>query len=283
MIKRPQARSGLRGDAHRGGHARTRRGSRTIGAPGERALPRDGAAFETAPARLRPGDSESTGVMAHDIPVANPASETTGEPASRVDECPRSSGPESETRGGLQAPEETLDAPRRAGEKSRTIAASDPPVPPGQPPELPDPDPDKPSPIQEPPPPIPVPPNDPPPPIVAVSNASTRIAMWARCISSGQWERNNPGCCGAMQRGAVAQGIARLPDASDRFWGGVAFWKQPIVSDRGVEMPPDRIARDRRSGRWPDQAADKRPILSGPARNDPDAGRRWSRGPPRCS
>jgi len=108
--------------------------------------------------------------MAHDIPVANPASETAGEPEWSADERRRSIGPERVTRGGTQAPVETLDKPRQPV-KARSVTPSDPPKPPGQPPELPEPDPDKPVPIEEPPPPIPVPPNEPPPPIVAISTA----------------------------------------------------------------------------------------------------------------
>jgi hypothetical protein len=59
-------------------------------------------------------------------------------------------------------------APRqpRATEAPRVIKAvlSDPPIPPGTPPERPDPE--QPPPIQEPPNPIPVPPEEPPPPII---------------------------------------------------------------------------------------------------------------------
>jgi hypothetical protein len=51
------------------------------------------------------------------------------------------------------------ELPRRAQEPS------DPPVPPGAPPVLPDPD--LPPPIEEPPQPIPVPPDSPPPPLIA--------------------------------------------------------------------------------------------------------------------
>jgi hypothetical protein len=54
----------------------------------------------------------------------------------------------------------------------RVAESSDPPVPPGTPPELPDPN--KPPPIEETPGPIPVPPDDPPPPLVAVSGR----ALW---------------------------------------------------------------------------------------------------------
>ena len=115
-----------------------------------------------------------------DIAVANPASETERMPKSG-NPSRRSIGPESETRGGPEAPDETLETPGRPanvpgnvlGKASGGMAASDPPKPPGQPPEIPDPDPDRPPPIEEPPGPIPVPPNDPPPPIVALSCAST--------------------------------------------------------------------------------------------------------------
>jgi len=69
-----------------------------FGAPGERASPPDRTACVTAPR-----DSEGTGVMAHDIPVANPASETAGEPEWSADERRRSIGPERVTRGGTQA------------------------------------------------------------------------------------------------------------------------------------------------------------------------------------
>jgi hypothetical protein len=110
-----------------------------------------------------------------DIPVTNPASETEGTPKSGNPRS-RSIGPESETWGGPEASDETHETPGRPGKvpaKARSgVAASDPPKPPGQPPEIPDPDPDKPPPIEEPPRPIPVPPNDPPPPIVALSCTS---------------------------------------------------------------------------------------------------------------
>jgi len=56
---------------------------------------------------------------------------------------------------------------------------SDPPKPPGVPPEVPDPN--KPPPIEEPPRPIPVPPDDPPPPIVATSRrGSGRSSPWPK-------------------------------------------------------------------------------------------------------
>jgi hypothetical protein len=107
-----------------------------------------------------------------DISIPTPPQETGGKP--KMDrQGSRSVGPESETRGGQEAPDEILEAPRRRTKQRITaragIAASDPPFPPGQPPVLPDPGPEKPPPIEEPPRPLPVPPNDPPPPIVALS------------------------------------------------------------------------------------------------------------------
>ena len=54
-------------------------------------------------------------------------------------------------------------------ENTHVRMLSDPPVPPGAPPEYPDPD--KPPPIQEPPRPIPIPPDEPPPPLVAKPRA----------------------------------------------------------------------------------------------------------------
>jgi hypothetical protein len=56
---------------------------------------------------------------------------------------------------------------------------SDPPKPPGVPPEVPDPD--EPPPIEEPPRPIPIPPDDPPPPIVAASRPGPdRSSPWPK-------------------------------------------------------------------------------------------------------
>jgi hypothetical protein len=72
---------------------------------------------------------------------------------------------------------------------------SDPPKPPGVPPEVPEPD--KPPPIQEPPRPIPIPPNDPPPPIVAASRRrSGRSSPWPKT-------RDGRGCDHAGCRPAV--------------------------------------------------------------------------------
>jgi hypothetical protein len=136
-----------------------------------------------------------------DIPVEHPASETQRKPSGQVDVARRSVGPESEVRGGPeisdrriadgQTPDRGLNTGRQhpagaarerdpmqsaacgstGNNRSREVAAgveaSDPPKPPGVPPERPDPD--QPIPIEEPPGPIPVPPNDPPPPIVAAS------------------------------------------------------------------------------------------------------------------
>jgi hypothetical protein len=126
-----------------------------------------------------------------DIPVEHAASETQRKPTGQLDIARRSIGPESEVRGGPETPDSAVDASRRqpVGEnrennRVRTVARdparkdhkhkvaggdgpSDPPKPPGVPPEVPEPD--KPPPIEEPPRPIPVPPNDPPPPIVAAS------------------------------------------------------------------------------------------------------------------
>ncbi|WP_158929405.1 hypothetical protein [Acidisphaera sp. S103] len=110
-----------------------------------------------------------------DIPAADPAAETEGKPA-LGDPRRRSVGPESETRGGPEAADKTLDPPWRPGKvpekASRGVAASDPVKPPGQPPEIPDPGPEEVPPIEEPPRPLPVPPNQPPPPIVALSCVS---------------------------------------------------------------------------------------------------------------
>jgi hypothetical protein len=122
-----------------------------------------------------------------DIPFEHPASETQRTPTGRVDSPRRSVGPESEVRGGPEALDGAPDtnppvgtarendpsakACRDPARNDRDLAgranASDPPKPPGTPPEVPDPD--QPPPIEEPPPPIPIPPNDPPPPIVAAS------------------------------------------------------------------------------------------------------------------
>jgi hypothetical protein len=55
----------------------------------------------------------------------------------------------------------------------RATRNSDPPIPPGTPPEFPDPD--KPPPIEEPPTPIPVPPDEPPPPLVAGFQRAPRL------------------------------------------------------------------------------------------------------------
>jgi hypothetical protein len=99
-----------------------------------------------------------------DIPVDNPASETEGTPKSgTTPPSRRSVGPESEDRGGQEAPQNTTPA---YAAQTEAAVASDPPKPPGQPPiEVPDPDTQV--PIEEPPRPMPVPPNEPPPPIVA--------------------------------------------------------------------------------------------------------------------
>jgi len=135
-----------------------------------------------------------------DIPVEHPASETQRKPSGQVDVAHRSVGPESEVRGGPEMPDsKTPDSALNTGGQQPVGAArepdpmhnaergsergsvgnnrlheaaadadlSDPPKPPGVPPERPDPD--QPVPIEEPPGPIPVPPNDPPPPIVAAS------------------------------------------------------------------------------------------------------------------
>jgi len=116
----------------------------------------------------------------NDIAVHNPARVTQGK-LKRDDKSGRSIGPESETRGGPEAPNETLDAPGDRG-KNATGAnvgaiASDPPFPPGQPPVLPDPEPlQPPTPIEEPPRPLPIPPNDPPPPIIAISDRSAVLS-----------------------------------------------------------------------------------------------------------
>jgi hypothetical protein len=72
-------------------------------------------------------------------------------------------------RGGPEVPDDTLVARPQPRPDTSGAVASDPPKPPGQPPEIPDPD--KPTPIEEPPRPIPVPPNEPPPPMVAASDA----------------------------------------------------------------------------------------------------------------
>ncbi len=93
-----------------------------------------------------------------DIPFADSADDSSGSGKAGVG---RSVGPESETRGGPEAPDDTLDA--------QPVRASDPPVPPGAPPQRPDPD--KPPPIEEPPRPIPVPPDEPPPPLIVKSAA----------------------------------------------------------------------------------------------------------------
>jgi hypothetical protein len=103
-----------------------------------------------------------------DIPLANPADKISGDPKADVPDRRRPVGPESETRGGPEAPDETLDDDLAGG-------PSDPPVPPGAPPEPPDPD--KPPPVEEPPRPIPVPPDEPPPPLIVKSadSAGSRI------------------------------------------------------------------------------------------------------------
>ena len=138
-----------------------------------------------------------------DIPVDHPASETQRKRTGRIDGAHRVVGPESEDRGGHEAPDSGLDGARRQpvgesrennaiwsagcsagrsagrgsarGDHKHKIAGgadpSDPPQPPGVPPEVPDPE--KPVPIEEPPGPIPVPPNDPPPPIVAASRQAS--------------------------------------------------------------------------------------------------------------
>jgi len=126
-----------------------------------------------------------------DIPVEHSPSETQRKPTGQLDIARRSIGPESEVRRGHEAPDSSLDAERRqpVGESRENNSVrsagrgsarkdhkhavadgadlSDPPKPPGVPPEFPDPD--QPPPIEEPPRPIPVPPDDPPPPIVAAS------------------------------------------------------------------------------------------------------------------
>jgi len=110
-----------------------------------------------------------------DIAVRNPARETQGK-STPPDNHGRSVGPESETRGGPEAPDETLDAPIERSKQSGAsgLVASDPPFPPGQPPVVPNPGPQpEPPPIEEPPRPLPVPPNDPPPPIVALSRGGS--------------------------------------------------------------------------------------------------------------
>ena len=91
-----------------------------------------------------------------DIAVHAPASETEGKPTTGVNTSRRLIGPESEDRGGPEAPADGA-------------LASDPPKPPGVPPEIPTPD--QPTPIEEPPHPIPVPADEPPPPMVAASHA----------------------------------------------------------------------------------------------------------------
>ena len=117
-------------------------------------------------------------MLSDDSPVANPATQTEGK-AKFGNSGGRSIGPESETRAGPEAPDKALVTPAEPAEMEVSpktgagVAASDPPIPPGQPPDLPYRDPDKPPPIEEPPRPIPVPPNDPPAPIVALSYAKT--------------------------------------------------------------------------------------------------------------
>jgi hypothetical protein len=101
-----------------------------------------------------------------DIPLPNPADEIPENPKPAVG---RAVGAESETRGGREAPDETLDGDLAGG-------PSDPPAPPAAPPEQP-PDPDKPPPIEEPPRPIPVPPDEPPPPLIATTAASAGPMM----------------------------------------------------------------------------------------------------------
>ena len=131
-----------------------------------------------------------------DIPVEHPASETQRKPMGQLYVAHPSIGPESEVRGGPETADGGVDAGRRQpadesqennpvrgaacdparndGKHSVACGAgpSDPPKPPGMPPEVPEPD--KPTPIEEPPHPIPVPPNDPPPPIVAASRRASR-------------------------------------------------------------------------------------------------------------
>jgi hypothetical protein len=70
----------------------------------------------------------------------------------------------------LKAPNFVSSAPGRPIHAAAGDGGSDPPVPPGTPPEFPDPD--KPPPIEEPPGPIPVPPDEQPPPLVAISRAA---------------------------------------------------------------------------------------------------------------
>jgi hypothetical protein len=120
--------------------------------------------------------SEAPRTMApDDIPVAHPATETQRKSNGQVDVTHCRVGPESEVRGGPETPDRPADTGRRqpAGERNKPMCnaggadPSDPPKPPGTPPQVPEPD--APPPIQEPPRPIPVPPNDPPPPIVAAS------------------------------------------------------------------------------------------------------------------
>jgi hypothetical protein len=102
-----------------------------------------------------------------DSPVDNPASETEGRQGPNPATPRRSIGPESEARGGREAPAETLrPASFASGLNAGGGNPSDPPKPPGQPPpEVPNPG--EQIPIEEPPHPMPVPPNEPPPPIVA--------------------------------------------------------------------------------------------------------------------
>lgn len=129
-----------------------------------------------------------------DIQVASPAGEPRRVRTAEAGDRPRSAGPRDGVRGGSRAAAERLEWKRRpptgiraphgrAGEASargdltRAAASmdpSDPPVPPGTPPERPDPD--QLPPIEEPPGPIPVPPDlpppivEPPPPIVAATS-----------------------------------------------------------------------------------------------------------------
>jgi hypothetical protein len=114
-------------------------------------------------------DSEAVEPMApDDIRLNNPASATEGTAGAELDRLNHSIGPESEDPGGPHAPCDSSATTLR--QPADTDNASDPPKPPGQPPEIPDPD--QPIPIEEPPQPIPVPPpNEPPPPIVAALRA----------------------------------------------------------------------------------------------------------------
>jgi hypothetical protein len=143
--------------------------------------------------------------------------------------------------GGPPMPTPLVAHKRRAspGRRSRGVTSrpdvrgsdpSDPPIPPGAPPDFPDPD--KPPPIEEPPRPIPVPPAESPPPLVA-RNTSPSLKVVSR-LGPAAWRRGR----------ALAPVLRRASRAAP-----------PLASSMGAETPrhgrelPNAVSHSRRSGR----------------------------------